>query len=40
MLSYGKSMSLEEAREYAERRGLSLISGEDIVRYAERLGLV
>jgi 3,4-dihydroxy 2-butanone 4-phosphate synthase len=40
MLSYGKSSSLSEAKAYAERKGLALISGEDIVSYIEKKGFI
>jgi len=32
MLSYGNSMSLEEARRYAGRRGITLITGDDLLK--------
>jgi 3,4-dihydroxy 2-butanone 4-phosphate synthase len=40
MLSYGKSLSLSEAKAYAERKGLALISGEDIISYIEKKGFI
>jgi 3,4-dihydroxy-2-butanone 4-phosphate synthase len=40
MLTYGKSMSLSEAKAYAEKKGLVLITGEDIISYIEKKGFV
>lgn len=34
MLSYGPSMSLDEAKRYAEKRGLTLLSGQEILSAA------
>jgi 3,4-dihydroxy-2-butanone 4-phosphate synthase len=33
-------LSLSEAKAYAERKGLALISGEDIVSYIEKKGFI
>jgi len=39
MLDYGISMSLNKAREYAEKRGLTLVTGEEILTIAEKEGV-
>jgi len=40
MLDYGISMSLNKAREYAEKRGLTLVTGEEILSVAEKEGVM
>lgn len=40
MLDYSTSMSLHKAREYAEKRGLTLVTGEEVVNEADREGVI
>ncbi|MEN3000193.1 MAG: 3,4-dihydroxy-2-butanone-4-phosphate synthase [Acidilobaceae archaeon] len=35
MLSRGRSMSVAEARTYAERKGLAIVTGEELLRWCE-----
>lgn len=37
MLSYGRSMSLDEAKRYAEKRGIAMVTGKEIVEAIESL---
>ncbi len=39
MLSKGESMSLNEAKKYAERNGLIIVSGDEIIREVKSRGL-
>lgn len=39
MLSQGESMSIDEAKRYAERNGLIMVSGDEIIREVKSRGL-